>query len=181
MIPSVTLLLHSILNIVKAIEVFECSRRVWWRIHWLANVTSASTSFQSMYLITQKCMGASPNHFAKTVTWSNTYIQTLQKASWSGACLKINDVLYYTFIFKWPNIGVSASEEQHNMVLDEALGPGTFVQDSPRSMPNADQWWSKYWHWSQFRWLALRGISDQCHGFDWHWSGLGIDRGSPDL
>ncbi len=35
-------------------------------------------------------------------------------------------------------------------------------------------------HWSKSieidrQWLALRGISDQCHNFDWHWSALGID------
>ena len=39
----------------------------------------------------------------------------------------------------------------------------------PRSMPNADQCRSKFWHWSQCR---LRDISDQCHDFDRHWSAL---------
>ncbi len=30
-------------------------------------------------------------------------------------------------------------------------------------------------------WSALRGISDQCHDFDRHWSALGIDPRSPGL
>ncbi len=42
------------------------------------------------------------------------------------------------------------------------------------------------WHWSALigierNWSALRGISDQYHNFDRYWSGLGIDRGSPDF
>ncbi len=46
-------------------------------------------------------------------------------------------------------------------------------------------WSSIDWHWEKLLGIdqqrsALRGISDQCHDFDRHWSALGIDRGSPD-
>ncbi len=63
----------------------------------------------------------------------------------------------------------------------------------PRSMPNADQnsgidpnvdhFRSMLINSSQliridWQWSALRGIWDQCHDFDQHWSALGIDRES---
>ncbi len=68
---------------------------------------------------------------------------------------------------------------------------------------NSDQCRSKFWHnvltvftnvllmpwsgidrhWEELigidrNWSAVRGISDQCHDFDRHWSALGIDWGS---
>ncbi len=35
------------------------------------------------------------------------------------------------------------------------------------------------WSGIDRQWSVLSGISEQCGAFDWHWSALGIDRGSP--
>ncbi len=65
----------------------------------------------------------------------------------------------------------------------------------PWSMPNADQYRSKFLHWSQCRsmpisanqfwsiplnrhWEELIGIERQFGSMPWFWSALGIDRGS---
>ena len=73
----------------------------------------------------------------------------------------------------------------------------------PWSMPNANQCRSKSCHWSEtpinddhcqsisiksfwliWHWLELIGIRINARiliGIDWHWSALGIDRGSPEV